>query len=308
MKDVDLPDPTRPTHVSATDAENHDWRLLVTATAFVTAYSMVHRLVMPGITRLSPIDWGFVPAFALTLWLYRQSSVAKVGSLLAGSLLALAVIETSQVSHGTLRGWFAISHMISAWPLALISFRLLQFSTRKPNWGIALIGAAALAACSQTLAIWHPHTEPQVVAKKIIVPAPIPMNLSCGTLNLSVTPQTPLTESFEVILEECGFANHSLLRAHGPLKLINRTSRAENFHALIRHKDGLLQRWNRLVPAGQSADSPQFDLGPDEALLLYSDSRASAGLVAVLPHSRHHTVAFERNPPHIDITIQEGQP
>lgn len=150
---VDLPEPVR-RKISAEEAHARQWRMATTAYGLVTAYTLLHKLIIPLAlkftalrgTAYAKVDFWFLHSVTLLYVLRRPTLSAAALSLLCGGGIAYGVVEIGELMLGRLAGWHVFSRMLSSLPVALFCILILIQQSKSRSTALAWLGAIATFA------------------------------------------------------------------------------------------------------------------------------------------------------------------
>jgi hypothetical protein len=309
----DLPNTAPVTHKSEVEHDEHRWQLLQTLAVLLMAYATLHKLLMPiflKTTRLSQshlaeIDYFFILNGLFAWWIIQKRTLGRVGSLMTGALIGLAVAELLRISQGAYFGWLLFSHSLSSVPQAAVSIALLTRSDRDRRlpwaWGGATLIVLFFVFSGHGLQVAQSPSVALDSKRLQSVPAVESSPLGCGLSEVHVGAQALSTLQIwrgPLTLDSCGFwpAVARIEALPRKIWLENKTAKALNFHFLIHNQGKHRLGWNVLVAAGQKMMSPVMSLNDQSVGLLFSDGDASQGLIVILPVAHQKAFLASRRP------------
>jgi hypothetical protein len=295
--DRDLPDPSPRVYASTEEHLRHRWKMGFALFCAAVAYSTVHKLFVPLVlsrtnvlvSQYAQIDYGFIPAWILLVWLWRRNTLERVGSALSGLLIVYAAWEAKNILQGHYVGWLVLSHFLSSIPVGLGALYLMTFSGRGrilwAAWVSAGFTLAVLLAVPEqfetsapmgTIASQH-HADERLLELK---PA------SCGVGAFEVLSSNILgtLSGGEIGVSACGFSPQALWADADTATLRSQLTQMLNVHVTFYTEKGKkLRHINRILPSGQALSLESIAPRDDEAMgLIFSDSSRSGGVVLLL--------------------------
>lgn len=308
--DRDLPEPVRQIDTPQ-EREKKQYHLSLALFFFVSLYSFLHKIIVPfalSFTSLYPgpytkLDAFFILPVALTWFLAYRPQHTKVISFLAGMTMVYGLLEIIEVSQGHYVGWLSFSRLLSSVPAAFLSLFFLITGNFKSSSAHVSLGVFSLILVHYFGGVFldlRPIT-PQQISTIVAPPSRARIeNVSCGAMEVSLKKTDSLTVFSEITIEACGFSPSTFRLQGSKVHLRNRSGKAVNVHLTYYKKNKMSTGWNVLLPDNGEVVK-EVVLNKEEAAMLYSDSVASSGIVAVVQEPIEKEMYFSRSPVKIEV-------
>lgn len=290
MSHPDLPEP-QALSLSPEEKNKRHWQVISTFVAFVAAYSVIHKLLLPFFlkftqvtkTSYSQVDPYFIHAVFLAYCLQKERRNTKLISLLCGFGVVYGVSELFHTLQGQYEGWLAVSRLLSAVPLAIISSYVMSQSSPERSFSFAWIGAlmGGLSFFVPKVVTQKPTSSPQII-QKAEKRELIAVNQECGNSQLSLDLKDDWPQTSQIIMDAgCGFKPSILRPKENQLSVSNQTDRPINIHLMVFERGKMSSRWNVMVPAKTQIQSPPLPKKGLEVGFLFSDNTPLMGVVGL---------------------------
>lgn len=295
--DRDLPDPSPRSYASSEERLRHRWKMGFALFCAAVAYSIVHKLIVPLflsrtkvlVSQYAEVDFGFVPAVLLLVWVWHQNRIAKLGSAFAGFLIVYAAWELKNILQGHYVGWLAMSHFLSSIPVGLGALYLMTFSGRGRSLWTAWIAAGMTLAVLLVLPEYFGTPVPQgslasqTRSEERLVELK-PASCGQGAFEVSTANIAGSISHAELVVASCGFSPQVLWADRDSATLRSELAQMLNVHVTYYSQEGKkLRHINRILPSHRSLNLESIAPRADEAMgLIFSDSSRSGGVVLLL--------------------------
>jgi hypothetical protein len=333
-RDYDLPDPelNRSTVYKSEDQQRNLNRLIKIAVVGVTAYSILHKLVVPGLLKFTTVSqvrykeidesWVFGLLFCISVFV-GGSQRQLVRAFGAGCAISLGLHELIRFYNGDNTGWLGLSRALSSGPMAFLGIVILfRMLSEKGRFVMATLSCVvSLGFMTVVEYIWSvPAQTPTPVdtladSREVFLISKLTEEVvpACGAREIHLLGRSEVPKPknkddlvLDILVEGCGFKPS--LGYFGlektKIQFTNNLSRSLNIHLWIyKRSESRRSSMNFVIPPGAQSKTLEGEVFQDSlAVLIVSDNHREMGMTLLLDASVvDRKISAQAYPPRLKI-------